>query len=138
MFPWSNIIYCILLWGTWGITEKMALKHMSPFMVQLVSAEFAILIAPVLYFYIKSTNVPFIWNVQGVMWSSLTMILATLASISLLIALHKNDSGIIIGLTSIYPIITAILGIVFLGEDATIRKFFGIIIMFIGACVLSN
>lgn len=138
MPTWSFIAIAIVGWAFWGITEKLAVKNMSPMVVQLTSAYVYSAIAPLAYLFMKARGDIFDWNARGILWTSTGAILATIAGYAFLFAIEKMEVHRVIAFTSVYPILTFALSYIFLGESVTWWKMFGIVMICMGTMLATR
>jgi uncharacterized membrane protein len=115
----------------------MGTKYMTPLMMQVVGAYVYSAIAPVAFLFMKATNITSDWNWRGVLWTSGACILATIASLSFNTAVQRTHVHLVVGFTSVYPVLSFLLCWIFLGEPVTTVKLLGIAAIVIGTVLLS-
>ena len=135
---WMLILICIVCWSVWSITLKVATKSISPLMVQVVVAYVQSAMAPAIFLYMKARNIPTEWTPKGVTYATVACILSSIAGLSFLTALQKAPAHLVVGLVSIYPALTLVLSVIFLGELVTVTKIAGIILIVCGTIFLSR
>jgi transporter family protein len=137
MPTWFLVAVCILCWGTWAVVEKLAVKHASPLMMQVIGAYAYSAIAPVIFLYMKGTGQSTTWTIPGILWTSLACGLATIASLAFQFAIQKSQVHLVVGFTSTYPVLTFLLCWLFLGEQVTLQKLLGIVAIIVGTVLIS-
>ena len=126
-----------MCWAIWPLVMKSASKSISPLMIQIVIAYVHSMLAPIMFLYMKASGVIADWSPKGVVLAGLACVLTTTASLSFSTALQRAPIHLVMGFVSIYPALTFALSTIFLGETVTIMKFFGIIVIGLGALMLS-
>ena len=132
------IIITIIAWGLWTIFDKKGVENLHPLQAQLWGYLVATLNIPVYLTMVKSSglSVKVDWKSFG--WLAAAMVMSSVASFELLSALKQRDATEVIGYTSVYPIVTMVLGVIFLGEALTVNRAFGILLAVAGVYVLSR
>lgn len=134
------IFIIIICWGVWGFAEKMALKQGTPWQtlfVSLVIKTFFSLPIIALIFYFISGSKGFVINNFVWLWMFGAVLTNGVAIILIRFALQRGGAGIIIALTSIYPVVTALLAFVFLGEYLSLFQIAGIAVATLGVIFLN-
>lgn len=137
MPTWLLIAICVICWGTWALFEKLGTRHASPLMMQVIGAYVYSAVAPVVFLYMKATNTQSDWNWRGVAWTAGACVLATIASLSFTTAVQRAQVHLVVGFTSVYPVLTFLLCWIFLGEPVTWLKMLGIAAIVLGTVLLS-
>lgn len=135
------IIYtllAVLFWGLWAFFSKIATKYNHPvvitFFIYLIGPLFSIW----LVFLIQKKNIAINWNFKGLLFIIFVIITGIFASIFYNTALTKGSVSIVTTLTSLYPIVTIILSLIFLNEQITITQIIGFVLVFSGAILLNK
>lgn len=136
MKPWALIALCTFAWAFWAVAQKMALRSMTPLMTQMVGAYVYSAVAPVVLLYMKATRLPTEWNVPGVLWTSASVVLATVAGISFVYALQRAQTHVVLGITSANPVIVFVICAAFLGEEVTLLRAIGMGCVVVGVTLL--
>lgn len=137
MPTWLLVTICVICWGTWAVFEKMGTRHTSPLMMQVIGAYVYSVVAPIVFLYMKAANVATDWNARGVLWTAGACVLATIASLSFTTAIQRAHVHLVVGFTSIYPVLTFVLCAIFLGEQVTWLKMLGIVAIVTGTALLA-
>jgi transporter family protein len=127
----------ILMWGFWGFFGKLALeRRMSPLTVFLaeiiVSALCALPVLLVLRRGPAGAQPYASWNVFG-------LLSGTGLALGLLFyyfALEKAEASVIVPLTSVYPVVSVLLGYFVLGERLRLAQWVGVALVIVGVVLL--
>lgn len=136
MSPILLLIIATILWGIWGIADKLALAHAHPFTVQWMYAiPFAVVIP--LFFWLGARVQPENnTNASAFLWA----IVASLASISalllMLFAMRSQPASLTVAVTSAYPLVTLFIAVLLRMESFSPQKFLGVLLIMGGLTVL--
>lgn len=133
----TNIILLLVLtavlWGITPVMEKKALQNTSP-LVGLVFRNFTvsfILILAILF--MNKTREVFTTSFRDMILFGLSGIIAgLLAMVTYFSALKLGATSQIVPIAATYPLITAIICILFLGEQLTVIRILGTVFIIIG------
>ena len=124
MKPW--ILYAfmtIMFWGLWGFCSKLASNYSRPRQTLLFQAvgviAFALVVLAIERFQIQPTA-------AGFGWSFAAGFVNFMGFLAFFAAVEKGKVSTIISLSSLYPVITILLSILFLHEKITAREGVGI------------
>jgi len=134
------IFIVIICWGVWGFAEKMALRRGTPWQTLFASLVFKTVFSlPIitLVFYFISGRQGFIIDGAVWLWMLGAVLTNGVAIILIRFALQRGGAGLVIALTAVYPVITAILAFVFLGEYLSLFQVSGIAIITLGVIFLN-
>ena len=131
------IFLAFLGWGTWALFEKLAVRSMSPLVIQLTSAYIYSAFAPVMYLAMKAKGVQFDWSGAGIGWTLMAALAATLANYAFLFAIQDRPISEVMSWTQTYPALSFLLCWLFLGESFTTTKLIGAGLL-VGGAVLMN
>lgn len=138
MPTWLLVTICVICWGTWAVFEKMGTKHVTPLMMQVIGAYVYSAIAPLVFLYLKATGQQSNWNLPGMLWTTGACLLATIASLCFTTAIQRSHVHLVVGFSSVYPILTFLLCAIFLGEPVTGVKLLGIAAIVLGTILLAT
>ena len=128
------IAIAIVAWGIAPLFAKVATSNIDPVMVSVVQTGLYIFLAPVSVWLLKpNTHI----NMVGSVAALAAGLIAALGSLAYLYALKKGQAGIVAACTSIYPVVTLMLSMVFMGEGFSVRKGIGIALTLCGVAVLA-
>jgi len=135
---WVLLGISIGLWGLWGFAEKLALKGLAPYQVQVVMAVCSAMLIP-LYMYLARGASAALWPLT--IYSGYC-VLATLAGagagVCFLYALGRGSAGAVVAITAVYPIVTALLSFVFLGDVPELTFWLGVILTVSGVALIAH
>lgn len=122
----------LLLWGLWGFFPKLAASHLSPKSAMVYQAVGSLLVS---LYALWSIGFRPDTHPQGIAYSLIAGAAASVGGLILLNLLRTETATIAIGVTALYPVVTIVLAMLFLGETVTLRQGIGIL-MSLGALVL--
>ena len=137
---WFLIAAVIVMWGIWGIAEKMALFKGNPWQTLFAFLSWSALVftPTVAYFLYKfHGKLGFQINKWVWLWAFIAVASNGLAVIAFRYALLREGAGMVVALTASYPIMTAILSTIFLKESLGWVGYFGIILTCFGVYLIS-
>jgi uncharacterized membrane protein len=127
-----------LCWGLWVLTSKMAVRNMSPMLVQLVMLYVYSSVAPIATLVMKWRGEDFGWTKPGIAWASVTACLGLTAVYSYMFAIEHKPASLVNPITSANPVLGFMLCCLFLGETFTFQKAIGIAMVVAGCIVISQ
>lgn len=136
MASWVLVVVAVLGWGLWAVAEKLAVKSMSPLLVQLTAAYVYSAIAPVAFLVMKGRNDPFEWTSPGIAWASAATLCACTATYAFLFLVQRVETSVAVGYTSPYPLVALLASAAFLDEDITANKVVGMVLVVLGTCLV--
>ncbi len=125
----------VLLWGVWGFMGKVALKHLNWIQVSLwygisiVSLFAALLVAS----RQRDAN----WNASGMGIGVLTGLFGAGGLVMFYLALDRGKASVVVPMIGIYPVLTAVLAVVFLGERLSPIQIAGIGLAMLAVVLIS-
>lgn len=126
----------ILLWGIWGFAAKIAISDIglqAMFWITLISDIFI-----VLYLLLSNQFFPLRLEEKGMIYSVIAGFGGGIAIVLFYILLKKYQASIVIPLTSLYPVVVVLLGILILKEKITYFNGIGVILALIAIYLLST
>lgn len=132
-------IIVIVVWGFWGFALKYASLSLEWYHVYVASAMGALsvyLIATLALAYLGKLSTPA--TLKGLAVAVTGGLLGALGGLMLVVALRMGEASIVVPLTSVYPAVTAILSIILLGEDVTVKKILGVTLAILAVILLST
>lgn len=127
----------IIFWSLWSIFNKISLHTLHPAMVQIVSAISFLLMIP-LYFYLLPKEEVRFPVTSGIIWAFFAAVATSIATIAYMHAVSKAEVSLIISTTSIHPLLTFFIAVIFLGETFTFTKFIGTCCILIGVWTINR
>ncbi len=125
----------LVLWGLWGVFSKIASNHLPGYVIYLVEVSVYLVVGGLIW---VQMHVPFAWNYPGLAAAVAAGLSGGFALFFFLKALSFGPAAVIVPLTSLYPVITVLLGITFLQESLTLRHLMGIILAVAAVWLLSK
>ena len=136
MKPW--VIYSLLTllcWGLWGVFSKLASNYSRPRQTLLFQAvgvvAFALMVLVMERFQIQHTPVGFGWSVAA-------GFINFVGFLFFFAAIEKCKVSTIIGLSSLYPVVTIALSILLLHEKISPREGLGIALALVAGWLLAG
>ncbi|MGQ9920418.1 MAG: EamA family transporter [Desulfobacca sp.] len=136
MSDWfSFALLALLFWGLWGVCSKIANMYLP---------SWAIFIIEVLVYVVVGGIV---WGLQrfALPWSPPGLAAAVAAGLCgggglffFLKALASGPASVVVPLTSLYPLITVLVGVTILAEALTLRQLLGIGLAVVAVWLLST
>ncbi|AEB08030.1 EamA family transporter [Desulfobacca acetoxidans] len=118
-------VLALIFWGFWGIFNKIASSHLPCWAIFWVEL-FVYLIVGVFIWGLLRT--PVAWTLPGLAAAIAAGFSGGLALFFFLKALSLGPATVVVPLTSLYPLITVVLGAILLQESLTLRHLAGIIL----------
>jgi bacterial/archaeal transporter family protein len=128
------IVLAILGWGLGSFLQKFATDHMHPLMISATITVFCMVIMPLAFIFLKFDKSI---NAVGALTGLLAGACMCLGTLGYLYALRGNHAGITTVLTALYPAITLILSMIFLGEQLNIKQVVGLCLALASFVLLS-
>jgi transporter family protein len=129
------IVASILGWGVGTFLYKFANKEIHPIMVSSIALCLYIVLIPFLWIFVKFDHALTPSGAAYTIAGSLFMCIGTLG---FSYALRNGGSvGQVSVMTSMYPALTLLLSMIFLGEPMTIKKGIGIALALVSVAMLS-
>jgi transporter family protein len=129
------IIISIIGWGIGSIFIKMANDNIHPIMVSAIMTAMYVVLIPVSFLVIKVNHSV---NPNGVLYSLVGGLTMCIGSLAYFYALKNGNAGEVTAMTSLYPGLTLVLSIMFLGEGFSLKKGIGILLALASVYVLSR
>jgi transporter family protein len=128
-------VMALILWGVWGLLQKLATNHMSPRNVYLVSALGAIVVVLVM---LTTSKFPLQLSVEGTLFAVIAGICSSIGGLLFLHAVSKGEVSVIITFTALYPVVTLILSFTMLNETITLKQGIGIVLALFSMVLLAG
>ena len=124
MKPWMLYAgFTILTWGVWGVFSKLASTYVRPrqtLLFQVVGVvAFGLVVLSMERFHIE-------WSPQGFGWSAAAGFVNFVGFLAFFAAVEKGKVSTVIAMSSLYPVITIVLSVLFLHEKISSREGLGI------------
>jgi len=125
---------CVSFWGVWGFVAKLTTtRGVHPLALSAISSVTGAIITWIAVLLVQpsweraSHNIPFVL---------LTGICGSLGGVAFFFALGHGRASIVVPLSSLYPAITILLSLLFLGEHPSLTQTLGIILALVASLLL--
>ena len=127
------LILTIIFWGTAPIFDKIAIKSVDVYSGIFFRSLAITIIFCVLHIIYRGSSIIFINDIRGVLFYVVSGILAGgFGAMFYFNALKLGDASFVVPVAAVYPLVTALLSIIFLQEQITLQRILGIIFIIIG------
>jgi len=127
------LLLTILFWGTTPVVEKSALNNTSPFIGLTIRSTVVVIILWIATLITGKLNILFKSDTKTIILFSLSGILASLLGMLTYYSALKLDlSSRVVPLAATYPLISALWAYIFLGEQLTLPRIIGTILIITG------
>lgn len=131
------IIAAIILFGFSVFFRKLAVDRINPYQIQLVSTVVYLMLVPVWLHLCQKNNIVSYDN-AGVIYAAICIMLSIVGAVCMGFALNQsNNPGVISALTSLSPVITMALSILFLHETLSPIKIVAFILALLSAILVN-
>ncbi len=128
-------IMAMILWGVWGVLQKLATNHMPPRNVYLVSALGALAVVLVL---VSTSRFPLTVSAEGTLFAVIAGICSAVGGLLFLHAVSKGEASVVITFTALYPVVSIILSFVLFREMVTLKQGIGIVLALLSMVLLAG
>ena len=125
--------YVVLL-GAAGVTSKLALETID-WRQLILWVPVCYLVVATYLLLVERTSLPL--GIGG-FWAAVTGVCAAGSLVLLFISLSRGDAGVVVPVSSAYPVVTLAGGALFLSEGITVSKIVGVVLVIGGVVVLSR
>jgi transporter family protein len=134
--PWFiSAVMALILWGVWGVLQKIATNHMPPRIVYLASALGSIAVVLVI---VATIRVQFPLSAEGTISAVVAGICSALGGLLFLHAVSKGEASVVITFTALYPVVSIILSFVLFREAVTLKQGIGIVLALFSMVLLAG
>ena len=136
MKPWMlSALVTLVAWGVWGLFSKLASAYGRPrqtllFQVAGVMA-FGLVVLTMERFHVE-------WSPQGFAWSAAAGFVNFLGFLFFFAAIDKGKVSTVIAMSSLYPVVTIVLSVLFLQERVSVREGCGILCALLAGFLLAG
>ncbi len=124
--PWLiSAALALILWGIWGVFQKLATNQMAPRNVYFISALGALLVVLVI---LSTSRFPISLNFEGAFFALVAGVCSSLGGLLFLQAMSRGEAAIVITFTALYPAVSIILSFLLLDETITMKQGMGIVL----------
>jgi bacterial/archaeal transporter family protein len=124
----------LVLWGVWGVFQKLATNQMPPRNVYFVSALGGIAVVLAM---LSTSKFPLRMSFEGTFFSILAGVCSSLGGLLFLQAMSRGEAAVVITFTALYPVVSIILSFVVLDETITLKQGIGIVLALFSMVLLA-
>lgn len=136
MPPILLLILATILWGIWGIADKLALEQAHPFTVQWMYAVPYLVTIPLFFLLGFRTQPETNFNTTAFFWTIVASVSAILALLLMLFAMRSQPASLAVAITAAYPLVTMFIAVLLKMETFSVQKLFGVVLIIGGLVVL--
>jgi len=130
------VLVTLIFWGGTGITQKLATNHLSS---RLAFVWYAIAFIPVSSGLLFASQVKWDYSIGTTALALSGGLLLGLATLPLFVALERGGkASIVVPLVALYPLLTVLLALAFLGEQLGSRQWLGVFLAIVAGVLLSQ
>ncbi|MDO8690706.1 MAG: EamA family transporter [Dehalococcoidia bacterium] len=135
MLLWS--LPAIMGWGLYGIFAKLGTARIG--LQAILWYQLAMLVAVLVFLTVMNNFIPLNLDSRGVIFGIATGLSNFVAVVALFTMLQRGfPVNIVYPLTALYPLVTVVIGVIFLGEAMTALKGVGVVLAVIAIALLST
>ena len=136
MTDWKLPAFGVFLaWGLWSFVPKLTVRYIDPRSAAVYEAIGALVVAIALLLAMQ-------FRIQahptGIALAGLTGVLGLLGALSFLYAVDRGPVGLITMLSALYPVVTVVLAVIFLGESITPRQGVGMALALVSIVLIAG
>jgi len=131
-FPYT--LFTIAVWGLWGVFSKLAVDNAKPRFVLLFQAA-GIFLFSIFALAVMKFSVP--WSPRALLYGVLAGLTAFAGYFTFFMALESGKASVIVPLSAMGPVSTAVISVVFLGERPTLQQSIGIALAILACIVIA-
>jgi transporter family protein len=124
----------LILWGVWGLFQKLATNQMPPRSVYFFASAGALSVVLVM---LAMSAFPMKANFEGAFFGVLAGACSSLGGLLFLQAMSRGEAAIVITFTALYPVVSIILSFVLLHETITLKQGIGIVLALFSMVLLT-
>jgi bacterial/archaeal transporter family protein len=133
------LIITMLLWGTTPILEKIGLREVDPLTGVLVRSLTITIILLVIYICTgRISELPHIGLKNASLFAASGILAGLVAMWTYFYVLKTGMTSKIVPIAASYPLVTALLGMFFLGEAMTVQRMIGILLTILGIVLVKQ
>jgi len=127
------------VFGLWGLQSKVVSERISPTMNQILTTPGLLAMALLLWLRREESSQSLATHrIVGIGNAFLTGVLGAVGNMTFYEALRHGKAAIVVPLTTLYPMVTLALAVVFLGEKIKARQWTGILLALIAILILGG
>ncbi len=132
------LFYALLslgFWGLWGVFSKIANQYLPSWAIFVIEAMVYVVIGGLVWAVLR---LPLHWNLPGLLAATAAGLCGGGGLFFFLKALASGPASVVVPLTSLYPLITVVVGVTLLGEAMTPRHLLGVLLAATAVWLLSK
>lgn len=130
------VLVTLIFWGGTGVTQKFATNHLSS---RLTLFWYAMAFIPVALGLFLFSRLHWAYSTETIVLGLSGGVLLGLATLPLFLALERGGkASIVVPLVALYPLLTVLLALVFLGEQLGFRQWVGVCLAILAGVLLSQ
>ena len=126
----------LLVWGLYGVAAKIAVREVG--LQVLIWSQVASLTLFPLYFFLFKEMLPIKFDGAGIAWALGAGGLGVSGGVILYLLLRDAPASVVIPISALYPVVTAIVAYFFLQEAITPTRLAGIALAVVAIWLLSS
>lgn len=130
-------LIAILAWGIWAVFEKKVSIGNNVYWASVYLICIEICMLPIFLFLAVRYGGEFSFKASTVGWATASVIASSVAGLAYLWLLQRNAAAWVTAMTSAYPVVTIVLGRIFLSETISLQMWVGIAVVAVGVVILS-
>ena len=136
MKPWMlSALVTLLAWGVWGFFSKLASTYTRPRQTLLFQVAGVMAVGLVV---LSLERFRIDWSPQGFGWSFAAGFVNFIGFLFFFAAVEKGKVSTVIAMSSLYPVVTIVLSILFLQEKISAREGLGIVCALLAGFLLAG
>ena len=124
----------VVMWGAWGTLGKVALRHVTWVQASLIFGLMTVMGCALLFGMVRRESR---WQAADLGAAALTGVLGTVGLLTFYLALEHGKASLVVPLTGLYPVLTVVLSILFLGEHITRMQTAGVVCAVVAVGLIS-
>lgn len=126
----------VLFWGIWPIFEKKLVTQIHPLFAAVYLVAAGSIFVPVYFLLGKASGAKFHFDKSFILWAFLAELFMAAGFILFLYLLDGKNSYWAVATTAAYPVVTLIIGVLFLKERASLISVLGVLLVVSGLIIL--
>lgn len=127
------LVLAIVCWGSAPVFDKIAVKNVDVYSGIFFRSLAITIVFGILHFLYRQTPLIYSYNIKGIIFFAISGILAGgMGAMFYYNALKLSDTSFVVPVVAVYPLVTAILSTIFLGEKITLSRIIGTIFIISG------
>lgn len=124
----------LLIWGLWAFLPKLALRTFDPRSVLVWESLGSMLVGVGV---LLSTGFRVQTTPAGVLAAIVAGVCGLGGALLFLVALDRGKASVVVPYTSLYPVVTLVLSVLFLGERPSLTNLLGVLFAMVAVVLLS-